>query len=349
MKYLCLITALFICSISFSQNSSYTIKKNPDGSTTRINNNNVLESSTARKQPDGSIQITNDYNPLESSTARKQPDGSIQITNDNNPLESSTARKQPDGSIEITNDYNPLESSTLSKNPDGSVNETRYNYSSPPVNNTPIYTPPSYTQPAKTNSYNGGAYSNPYNGAYANPKVVKPANVGEIYAQTAQNIAAALGSIPYIPVREPTIFYTDAVSYITPPPSLKRMEQYKYIKIELIRGIRLKTQQKSLVRLLSKAGYKVIDINDKLPKDLIENQNLAMYASIETYTTNHELYSYFVLKNFYGNILFKSSGTAIITSGSVRGALTKLLRIKPVFDKKLVKSVYEVIEMNNRK
>ena len=68
------------------------------------------------------------------------------------------------------------------------------------------------------------------------------------------------------------------------------MEQYKYIKIELIRGIRLKTQQKSLVRLLSKAGYKVIDINDKLPKDLIENQNLAMYASIETYNTNHELY-----------------------------------------------------------
>ena len=135
---------------------SYTIKKNTDGSFTRVNDFNPSDSQTMRINSDGSYKIIDDFNPLNSSTLRINANGSFTLTNDSNPANSTTLRKNSNGSYSITNDSNPLISSTISKLAGNSyritddynpLNTTYYSINSSGNIQETSYYKPSYSSP----------------------------------------------------------------------------------------------------------------------------------------------------------------------------------------------------------
>jgi len=225
MRKLFFLLFISVTSLTLAQ-QQYTIRKLPNGVIKIVNSSNPLDSWTGTLKSDGSIQYTYDNDPLKSFTSRLKTDGSIQTVSDSdifnsfttslnsdgsltmrddfNPLNSFTARKTSAGNTVITDDFNPLNRTTINRNSDGSVSVTA------PSSSLPNVTSSGNTSNKddrwgykKMNDEALGniekIYSDAANGAYANPKPVK---VAQMDKETAENIgkgaaAAALLAIKF--------------------------------------------------------------------------------------------------------------------------------------------------------
>lgn len=103
------------------------------------------------------------------------------------------------------------------------------------------------------------------------------------------------------------------------------IDNYKYFVVETTT---YKDSKKIILRVLKKAGYNVLDVNDVFPDDLEQNPNLALYISSE------EACSYTCDANFYlqtsdGQTFYQSNWRGSLSSGiALKRAMKQMLSYK---------------------
>ena len=101
------------------------------------------------------------------------------------------------------------------------------------------------------------------------------------------------------------------------------IDNYKYFVVETTT---YKNSRKIIIKELKKSGYNVLDVNDKYPKDLEQNPDLALYISSEEACGYSTCEANFYLNTFDGASFYSYGWQGSLSSGiAIKRAMRQML------------------------
>jgi len=125
------------------------------------------------------------------------------------------------------------------------------------------------------------------------------------------------------------LFFTPLFSF-SQSLSNSKINAYKYI---VVKKTNYTSSRKKILRELKKAGYNVLDINDKFPLDLEENPGLALYVS--SFSNCSWICRATVFLDYADGTLFWESATSKSgwsSKAALKSALVPMLRLRYKYD-----------------